>query len=292
MNKILHITSGDIAGKNLENSGIEGEVFVWHDILYDGLRKPGWPDGETLKARSMFIEEATGKGLCRELVLKTLELQYAKLKKAAAYHGIILWFDACLFDQSMLAHVLVCLGSKKVRNVELICLNAFPGITPFNGIGQLHPSHFLSVYPERRPVTEEEFLFAETADKAFALQDKEALSLLSNCKNAPLPWIPAAAERWLQEQPDSATGLGQLEKLVLEAVCGGNQTPCGILAFVAARDTVPRFWGDNMLWAKINSLAERHPPLLEIEGPCRRLPQWESNLNLNLFRITEPAGKR
>jgi hypothetical protein len=38
MSRILHITSGDIAGGHLANSGIEGKVFVWHDILYDGPR--------------------------------------------------------------------------------------------------------------------------------------------------------------------------------------------------------------------------------------------------------------
>jgi hypothetical protein len=37
MSKILHITSGDIAGDKLAQSGLPGEVFVWHDILYTVL---------------------------------------------------------------------------------------------------------------------------------------------------------------------------------------------------------------------------------------------------------------
>lgn len=32
------MTSGDCAGELLEKSGLPGEVFVWHDILYDGPR--------------------------------------------------------------------------------------------------------------------------------------------------------------------------------------------------------------------------------------------------------------
>ena len=50
MGKTLHITSGDCAGDSLAKSGISGEVFIWHDILYDGPRNPGWPDDDILDA--------------------------------------------------------------------------------------------------------------------------------------------------------------------------------------------------------------------------------------------------
>ncbi len=40
-----------------------------------------------------------------------------------------------------------------------------------------------------------------------------------------------------------------------------------------------------MLWGKINGLADREPPLVEIEGPLPRLPQWEGIADLSLFRV-------
>ena len=42
MENTLHITSGDCAGGSLVKAGLPGDVFVWHDILYDG---PGIPAG-------------------------------------------------------------------------------------------------------------------------------------------------------------------------------------------------------------------------------------------------------
>ena len=57
MGNTLHITSGDCAGDILTKSGICGEVFVWHDILYDGSRNPGWPDDAILDARARFLEK-------------------------------------------------------------------------------------------------------------------------------------------------------------------------------------------------------------------------------------------
>jgi hypothetical protein len=286
MDSTLHITSGDCAGGLLSKSGLPGEVFVWHDILYDGPRSPGWPDTATLEARALFLEEVTAGGLTREHLLETLRNQYRKLEEAPAYDPIILWFDACLFDQSMLAHILTCLLHHRIRRVELLCVDAFPGVVPFNGLGQLKPEQLASLYGRRRPVTDAQFGFATLADRAFATQDVALFSALAREPDAPLPWIAAAVTRWLQERPDPATGLGRLEHLALEAIRVGCETPGAVFASVAKADTPPQFWGDITLWAKINALADRKPPLVRIEGPARRLPQWESSVNLNGFRIT------
>lgn len=287
MSDLLHLTSGDSAGGKLATAGLPGEVFVWHDILYDGPpRQPGWPDEEALMARALFLEQDTAGGLARELVLKTLHGQYQKLAEAASFDSIVLWFDACLFDQSMLAHILMCLDHKGIRNVELLCVDSFPGIDPFHGLGQLQPEQLASLYASRRPVTDAQFRFAAVVDRAFATQNAALLNELSEATEAPLPWVPAAVRRWLQEQPDPATGLGRLENLALAAIQAGCETPGNILASVAAAETPPQFWGDTTLWAKVNGLADREPPLVRIQGPTDRLPQWKSQVSLQEFKIT------
>ncbi len=285
MSKVLHITSGDIAGESLVKSGLPGEVFVWHDILYDGPRQPGWPGENTLSARALFLEAFTAGGLDRDRILKILHNQYQRLLEAESHECMVLWFDACLFDQSMLTHILTCLYHKGLRKVELLCIDTFPGIEPFNGLGQLKPEQLASLYANRRPVTEAQFTFAAAVDKAFATQETGLLTELSEMTVAPLPWVPAAAKRWLQELPDPKTGLGRLERLTIGAIRIGCETPHQIFKSVAAADTPPQFWGDTTLWAKINGLADRVPPLVQIEGPMDRLPQWESQVSLQEFKI-------
>ena len=288
MGNMLHITSGDIAGGSLKKAALPGEVFVWHDILYDGPRRdPGWPDSDTLNARAVFLEESTGGGLDRRKVAEVLRRQYRKLAASAPDRPIVLWFDACLFDQSMLAHVLACLRSRNAQKIELLCVDAFPGIEPYHGLGQLQPDQLASLFVRRRPVTDAQLDFAEQVDAAFAAQDFRALAGLSRLADAPLPWVPAAAARWLRERPDPDTGLGRLESLALEAIRSGCETPGKIFASVAAAETPPQFWGDTTLWARINKLAERKPPLVSISGPRDRLPQWESDLRLDDFKIAE-----
>jgi hypothetical protein len=286
MTTTLHITSGDIAGSNLAKAGLNGEVFVWHDILYDGPRNPGWPTDDTLSARAWFLGQATRGGLAREHILRTLQSQYRKIATAGKYEQIVLWFDACLFDQSMLIHILTCMLHQGIRQAELLCVDAFPGIVPFNGLGQLQPSQLASLYDKRLPVTDAQFRFAQVADHAFATQDQKLFDELSRSTDAPLPWIPAAVTRWLLEQPDPASGLGRLEFLALQAIRGGCATPAEIFAAVAAADTPPQYWGDITLWAKINGLADREPPLVRIDGPTPRLPQWEGIADLQRFQIT------
>ena len=268
----------------MAKSTIPGEVFVWHDILYNGPRKPGWPDDVTLDARAGFLEDATGGGVSKQYVLETLKTQYAKLKIASDYDTLVLWFDACLFDQSMLCHILACMWCLGNEHADLLCIDAFPGIDPYHGLGQLSPEQLASMYAQRKPLKPDHFLFAERVDRAFARQDQTEFIKLATMA-APLPWIPAAVTRWMGEFPDKVTGLGKLEKLALEAICSGLETPMDIFSFVSARETPPQYWGDITLWEKINALADREPPLVKIEGPNARLPQWEGLADLKLFRV-------
>lgn len=290
MKPTLHLTSGDTAGDLLEASGIDGEVFVWRDVLYDGPRISGWPTSETLETRAQFLSEFSDGGLSPTGVLGTLERQYEKLASTGEHDGIVLWFDACLFDQSMLAHVLTCLALKGIQSVDLLCVDAFPGIEPFNGLGQLKPEQLAPLLNHRRPVTEAQFAYARSVDRAFALQDQDQFQTLAAQANAPLPWVPAAVRRWLLETPDPETGLGRLESLALAAIRNGNRDPMTIFRATAAAETPPQYWGDTTLWARINALAERHPPLVAIEGPASRLPVWDAT-NLDAFRVSaiEPA---
>jgi hypothetical protein len=175
----------------------------------------------------------------KDFILETLKAQYQRFE--SHYGGMTLWFDACLFDQAMLCHILACLQLLGSQEAELICVGAFPGIKPFHGLGQLQPEDFVSLHHRGQPVADDQFHFAGYVDQAFALQDMTAFAALARQPDAPLPWVPAAVRRWLQEQPDEVTGLGRLEQLASEHYCQvgaerfdacpdwrpcGSRTPC------------------------------------------------------------------
>ena len=214
----LHITSGDCAGASLAKAGLPGDVFVWHDLLYDGPRVPGWPDDDNLRARAEFIHSFTGGGLDRADVYDVFVDQYKTLKKDVAnQRPIVLWFDACLFDMAMLVHLLTCLSQLNATDLELLCVDAFPGVDPYHGLGQLSPEQLASVYDDRRPVTPEQLAYAQRVDDAFVTHDTATLTALAEETDTPLPWVPAAINRLLAERPDPTTGLGRLKTLSVDS---------------------------------------------------------------------------
>ncbi len=298
MNGPLHITDGDHAAGLLAQSGLAGDVLAWRDVLYDAPRHAGWPSHDAMAERAAALAAGTGGALARETILDGLQKQYRALADAVNQRPIVLWFDACLFDQSMLAHILSCLAERDARDVELLAVDAFPGIEPFHGLGQLTAAQLAALYDHsghsgrsgrRQAVTAAQWQFAIQVERAFATQDAVQLAAIASRSDAPLPWVPAAAARWLLEQPDPLTGLGRLETLALTAVRNGCETPAQVFAHVAAADTPPQYWGDTTLWAKINGLADRQPPLVTIEGHATRLPQWGSGSSLADFIIRPSA---
>ncbi len=287
----LHITSGDSVGDKLARTGLPGEILVWRDVLYEGPRRPGWPDDDIIEARAAFIETSTDGGVTRKQAAAGMRRQYDKIASIPRGQPVVLWFDACLFDQSMLVHLLACLHETNASPVELICIAAFPGIEPYHGLGQLGVAELAGCYGSRRVVTDEQFRYAAKADHAFATGCTELMAALARGTDTPIPWVPPAAARWLQAQPDPVTGMGRLEQMALEAIRGGNETPTAIFKAVSAAEEPPQYWGDTTLWAAVNRLAGRNPPLVRIEGPARRLPQWHSSHPLESFRIT-PSNRR
>ena len=282
----LHISSGDCANASLSKSGIEGEFFVWHDILYDGpVRDAGIPSDAALQERAAFLEAETGGGLSFDSIFTMLQEQYRKLQTTVAQNRpIVLWFDACLFDQSMLAHVLMCLHHFQAKSVQLLCIDSHPGIDPFHGTGQLRPEHFATLYPQRHEVTPEEYDFAIRVDTAFATYNRTEFHTLATLSHTSLPFIPKAVQRWLDDNPDSETELGKLDTLILQTVRQGVTNPVQIFKTVSEAVTPPQYWGDATLWKKINCLADRQ--LLAITGPLTRLPQWESPHKPSEFTVT------
>jgi len=58
---------------------------------------------------------------------------------------------------TLLVHILTCLFHQGIQKAELLCVDEFPGIVPFNGLGQLQPSQLASLYGQRRPVTDAQY---------------------------------------------------------------------------------------------------------------------------------------
>jgi hypothetical protein len=283
----INITSGDMSGELIAESGVPGEVFVWHDVLYDGPRSygsHGVPTNKIMHDRAAYLSELTGGGLKEESIFNGLSRDYAKLSELDSYDEIVFWFDSCLFDLSMLAHLLACIPDNILHKCKLICVSEFEDIKPFNGLGQLDADQMKSLYPLRKQLNQDQIYFSRLVDMAFANQDVDLFEKIINYKNPPLKYFDRAVQRWLEEKPTGDLSVGKLERLILDALDNGCGQPGEIFGYVAQHDSTPQYWGDITLWQKINGLSDRG--LVEIKGPAAKLPQWfESEYKLSDFDI-------
>ncbi len=72
---------------------------------------------------------------------------------------------------------------------------------------------------------------------------------------------------------------GSLAKSNISGISGD------VFTSVAAAETALHCWGDITLWAKINALATRKPPLVKIEGSAQKLSEWPSAIPLNSLKL-------
>jgi len=82
--------------------------------------------------------------LGHDQVLRDFRLRDEHLASASRYREIILWFEHDLLDQLQILQILDRLAGAEFASTRLsmICINSYPGVDPFRGLGQLDPARW------------------------------------------------------------------------------------------------------------------------------------------------------
>src|SRR5439155_7939747 len=113
----------------------------------------GLSDDEMRAVRARFIADCGWDTY--ENVARDLASWDAALASYPQYDEVVFWFEHDLFDQLLLVRHLDWFARRDVgaTKLTLICIDAFPGIEPFHGLGQLSAGQLASLVETRRPVT-------------------------------------------------------------------------------------------------------------------------------------------
>ncbi len=256
---MLHLTNGDSAAGSIRRTGVPGSVIAWRDILHEGPV----PAGLTLEGlsdkRARFLAE-WGEGSFPE-ISASLGARDSALRSA---RRVVLWFEHDLYDQLQLLQILATLAAQRGTTAELIAIDAFPGVEPFYGLGQLTTPQLASLWPQRRPVTLPQLALASRAWKAFGATDPNAVRHLLDTDLTALPLLRPALERLREEHPALPTGLSRTERQILAAVAAGNQRFADVFRTTQAMEAAP-FMGDSTLQKRIEGLIDARTPLLTRE---------------------------
>jgi len=268
----LHITNGDSAAELIRAGGVPGDVLPWRDVLHDGP-VPGGLSLEALSdVRAGYLAHPLFGGYRR--VRADFAERDRRLRAAGDCRELTLWFEHDLYDQLQLLQILDRLAERLFDGVELsmICIDRFPGVQPFYGLGQLSPGQVASLFDGRRAISAEQLNLGRLGWAAFTSDTPRALMEYLRRDISALPFLQSALIRFLQDYPGVSDGLGRSERQILALAGGGESRPAHLFRAWQALEQAP-FLGDWGFWQRIAGLTNVNVPLLRcVPGPLFRLP--------------------
>ena len=268
----LHITNGDCAADTMRTF-LRDPVITMVDVLHDGPA----PMTDTLDAwhevRARY--HSSDGDTSYENVLHDLTQTDEQIATAPSqYDEVVFWFEHDLFDQLLLIRALDLIGGSTgpalQTNVSLICIDRFPGVERFVGLGQLSAAQLATLAETRRPLTPDQYALAAHAWAAFRAADPRELVQIAHLSTTSerardvLPFLGDALTRFLAEYPSVAHGLSRTEELALAALREGPATAGALFLATQAQETRP-FMGDWGFYAILRRLASARTPLLSIQ---------------------------
>lgn len=277
---MLHIVNGDSFGSTLRQSGIEGDILVWREALYEGPLSVSFTDAKTREARVKYFAE---RGVPAETFHSYTKAQEDTLLYCSRYEEIVLWFEFDLFDQTMMIYLLQWFYNHghllHETKLFLVCIDSFPGVHPFKGLGQLTPEQTRQLNGTWRQVSREQLLLAHQAWCAYASPNPQAVTRLLEQDTSALPYLHRALKFHLERFPSDINGLSRVEQLTLEALSEGIDRLPGLFGHIS--EALPEYGiGDVQYWGYLKGLRYAPEPLIEMRGP--ELPGYSSEVTIDI----------
>ncbi len=293
---VVHLHCGDSSAESMRKSSLPGVSLAWFDLLHEGqIPEEPFDSAKYLNARAEFLASTTGGAVNAEACLRHLKKQDDALANALNdAKELVLWFDACLYDQTILARQLKWLLELERRpaKLSLVCIGEFPGKKRFLGLGELNSGEMASLFPSRAAISEAMLDAGRLIWEALCGKSPEKLLSLANRKFPELPFMAEALGRYLLQCPSLKNGLPSLDEEILLAIEKEPQKPLPLFKALLDMEQRP-YYGDTTVWRHINALAGQSEPLLRLDGPGA-LPSWNvKSCDLSLWQasITE-NGRR
>jgi hypothetical protein len=259
---MLHVTNGGSVAGSLRATSLGGETLSWEDVLCEGP-VPVASAAELRAVRARFL---AGHSWENEVeILRTLERRDALFAEVLrSGRQVVLWFEHDVFDQLQLLQVLAQadeLGFDPAR-LELINVGAFEGKPDFAGLGELDPPELASLWSLRRPVLVEQAKLASAGWAAVRATDPTAIEGFLETDTSALPFLAAALCRFLEQLPDTMTGLSRSESQLLQLLADAPRTPPQLFRENQELEEAT-FDGDLWVWQRLAALGRGEQALVE-----------------------------
>ncbi|MGB0683772.1 MAG: DUF1835 domain-containing protein [Magnetovibrionaceae bacterium] len=277
--RIAHVRCGSDIREGLQLAGIDGDFIEASDPVCAGPLPSGLTGAPLRALRAAYLAEAWDGD--ETDYRSRLDEQDKALEGLETFDRIILWFEHDLYDQTILVRLLARLGRNPALKdrLALICIDRFPGLERFIGLGQLGPGQLQSLWGTEKPVTVEMIEQAAACWEAFRSPTPQGLMDLGSVDA--LPFAARAFARHLLEYPWETDGLGLTQRLSLLALARGMTSPGEVFGLMM-RELEPLPWlGDLMFFGLLRGLAEAaHPAISPVKGPHDPISLTETGIAL------------
>jgi hypothetical protein len=257
MENILHILNGDSALSGFNETGLDGDVLIWREVLSEGPLQENILSGSFWSERSKWITK-TFNETPENYQHKVID-ELGKLN--SDYTEINLWFEFDLHCQVNLLGVLQMLTKKADMSAPAIYLICLADCVQFNyarGLGELSGEQFEELYDAREHINEWEFELAAEAWQLYVNGNAAELEkwLNENSFWGGVPLLKPALQAHLKRLQINANGLSYIEQRLLDIYNGGAKTRSAI--FTNFWDTEKIYgMGDQEIDIYLNRLKEK-----------------------------------
>src|SRR5258708_1744784 len=219
---MLHITNGESVTGTFRQVRFPGTYLAWNDVLHDGPVPATSTLSELSDVRARALTQF-GWGSYDQL-RSGFATRDRTLEDFRKHEDVVLWFEHDLLDQLQLIQLLDWFSAHEEgkTRLSLIQINAYPGVQPFYGLGQLSGTQLARLFPKRQIVTARQLVTAHEAWQAFRAPDPSALTGLTQREFPEMPFLRAALVRFCQEYPGVQDGLSRSQHQILRAAVDGH----------------------------------------------------------------------
>src|ERR1051326_261129 len=260
---MLNIHNGDSTAGTVRKAGVPGEHLAWREALVYGPTPGGMSDKDFRQVRAGHLSKVYG--LKFEECEKALREQQAAIENSGKHDEIVLWFEHDLFCQIHLIYLLASFARSELGNMRLslICIDGFPGISDFRGLGQLNEEQLASLFPRRRLLSSAQMELGLKAWRAFSASDPSQIESLLAADTAALPFLKPALFKHLERFPSVRNGLGRVQDLILELIAAGDGEFKKLFPAFGKREPLYGF-GDAQVFLELKRLTKGLHRLLEM----------------------------
>jgi len=258
---MLHIHNGDSTAGTARAAQIPGYHLAWREALVCGPAPAGLSESDFINTRARHLADAYSVPL--EKCQAELRAMHEALASFGGHDEIILWFEHDLFCQVQLIYLLNWFAGRETgkTKLSLVCINEFPGVYPFHGLGELNEEQLQSLFPQRSSITKAQLDLAVSAWQAYSSADARSLISMLRSDMSALPFLKDALNKHLERFPSTRNGLGRVENTALALVPEGYSKFRSLFPAFSRRESTYGF-GDAQVYLALESMITARKPLL------------------------------